>query len=279
MGGFPIGGGAAKLGIPGVIIALIIAVLGGGSILGGDGGSSSSLPDIFNQMPGAQAGTSNFDASTDPNADLADFTANVFLDVQESWEKQFAAAGGTYQRAKLSPFTGSVSTACGSATSAVGPFYCPGDQHVYVDLDFQKELTTKFGAAGDFAWAYVIAHEVGHHVQYLTGVNETVRSQSQKSPSKANDLSVRQELQADCMAGVWGFSAFGRDILENGDLEEGLLAAERVGDDWIQKNLGSGKVNPDGFTHGTSAQRQKWFKVGFDSGNPSKCDTFSVSKP
>lgn len=282
LGGLPIGGGMAKLGIPGIIIALILAVLGGGNILGGGGGggTGTSLPDIFNQLPGAQAGTSNLDertASTDD--DFADFSASVMLDVQESWERQFSAAGSTYERAKLVIFEDSVATACGNATSAVGPFYCPGDQQVYLDLDFQKELATKFGADGDFAWAYVIAHEVGHHIQYLTGVNQEVRSQSQQDPDKANDLSVRQELQADCLAGVWGKSAYEADILESGDLEEGLTAAERVGDDWIQKNLGSGKVNPDGFTHGSSAQRQKWFKTGFDSGDPARCDTFAVKNP
>lgn len=268
-----------KMGLPGIIIALVLAVVG--SQLGGGGGSSSSgLPDIFNKLPGAVSAQSTPPTSSGTtDDDFADFSATVMLDVQETWEGLFTQAGENYTRAKLVLFNDAVSTACGNATSAVGPFYCPGDQQVYLDLSFQRELATKFGADGDFAWAYVIAHEVGHHVQYLTGVNEKVRSESQKNPSEANDLSVRQELQADCLAGVWGYSAYGRDLLESGDVDEGLKAAERVGDDWIQKNLGSGKVNPDAFTHGSSAQRQKWFKVGFESGDPSKCDTFSVKTP
>jgi len=281
-GGLPVGG-LAKLGIPGIIIALIAMFLGGGSLLGGGdstGTTGSGLPDIFNQLPGAQSGTSNVQQrASDSDDDFADFSANVMLDVQESWERQFSAAGSTYQRATLVFFTDSVSTACGSATSAVGPFYCPGDQKVYLDLGFQKELANRFGASGDFAWAYVIAHEVGHHVQYLTGVNQTVREQSSRNPSQANDLSVRQELQADCLAGVWAKSAYEADILESGDLEEGLTAAERVGDDWIQKNLGSGRVNPDAFTHGSSEQRQRWFTIGYDTGDPSECDTFNIDNP
>jgi predicted metalloprotease len=276
-------GGMAKLGIPGIIIALIAVFLGGGSLLSGGGdstGSSGGLPDIFNQLPGAQQGTSNVqERASNTDDDFADFSANVMLDVQESWERQFTAAGSTYERAGLVFFDDAVSTACGNATSAVGPFYCPGDQKVYLDLSFQKELANKFGADGDFAWAYVIAHEVGHHVQYLTGVNQSVREQSSKNPDQANDLSVRQELQADCLAGIWAKSAYEADILESGDLEEGLTAAERVGDDWIQKNLGSGRVNPDAFTHGTSEQRQRWFTTGYETGDPSECDTFGIDNP
>ncbi len=270
--------GLMKMGIPGIIIAIVLAVLGG-SQLGGGSSSGGGLPDIFNQLPGAVAQSSPPVSSGTTDDDFADFSATVMLDVQETWEGLFSSAGEKYERAKLVLFTNSVSTACGSASSAVGPFYCPGDQQVYLDLSFQRELSEKFGVDGDFAWAYIIAHEIGHHIQYLTGVNQMVRTESQKNPSEANDLSVRQELQADCLAGVWGFSAYGRDILEPGDVEEGLLAAERVGDDWIQKNLGSGRVNPDAFTHGTSEQRQKWFNVGFESGDASKCDTFSVKNP
>lgn len=250
-----------KMGLPGIIIMIVLALLGGSQLTGGGGTSNSLVRD----NPAEQ--------------ELAEFSVNVMLDVQETWERLFSDRGETYERATYVLFEDSVATACGNATSAVGPFYCPGDQKVYMDMGFARELEKQFGVEGDFAWAYIIAHEVGHHIQYLTGVNESVRKESQQNPSRANDLSVRQELQADCLAGVWGHDAEKRDMLEAGDLEEGLLAAERVGDDWIQKNLGSGRVNPDSFTHGSSDQRQKWFNIGYESGDLTKCDTFSVANP
>ncbi len=205
------------------------------------------------------------------------FVSFVLDDTQKFWAAQM---GADYRKAKLVLYTDGVNTGgCGSATSAAGPFYCPGDEKVYLDLSFFDELATKFGASGDFAQAYVIAHELGHHIQKVTGVNDKVRQQQEANPTKANELSVRLELQADCFAGVWGYSTYDRGILESGDLEEGLNAATRVGDDYIQKNLGNGQIRPDLFTHGTSAQRMKWFKTGFDSGDAAKCDTFSVSNP
>jgi predicted metalloprotease len=203
------------------------------------------------------------------------------LDVQEYWEGQFQAAGGTYNRTMLVLYDEGTNTGgCGFGSATAGPFYCPADEKVYIDLDFAKELATKFDAEGDFALAYVVAHEVGHHVQHVTGVSDNVRREQQQNPGNANDLSIRLELQADCFAGVWAASAWtGAVVLEAGDIEEGLLAASRVGDDWIQKNLGSGRVNPDSWTHGSSAQRQRWFTEGYESADPSACDTFAVSNP
>ena len=175
-------------------------------------------------------------------------------------------------------FTSRVNSACGSASSAVGPFYCPGDQQVYIDLSFFHDLSKRHGAPGDFAQAYVIAHEVGHHVQTLLGISQQVRSAKQgKSQAQVNALSVRQELQADCFAGLWGHAAHTeRQMLESGDLEEALQAATAIGDDRLQREAGR-QVVPDSFTHGTSAQRVKWFKVGFESGDFSACDTFAAT--
>jgi predicted metalloprotease len=176
-------------------------------------------------------------------------------------------------------FRGSTSTGCGTGSAQMGPFYCPLDEKVYLDLNFFEELSRKFGAPGDFAQAYVIAHEVGHHIQKLIGVNEEVRRLQQQNPDDANDLSIRQELQADCFSGVWAQSTYERGILERGDIEEGLQAATAVGDDYIQRELGGGRVNPDTWTHGSSEQRTRWFQTGFDSGEPASCDSFSVDEP
>ncbi|MDQ1708915.1 MAG: uncharacterized protein QOG49_300, partial [Frankiaceae bacterium] len=188
----------------------------------------------------------------------------------------FAKGGKTYQKAQLELFTAAVSTGCGEASSAVGPFYCPADHIVYLDLDFFKELQTKFAAPGDFAQAYVIAHEFGHHVQSLLGIESQVRQQQQAHPSQVNEYSVRLELQADCFAGVWGHAAYAGDQLDPNDLKEGLDAAAAVGDDRLQKQA-TGRVNQESWTHGSSAQREKWFQKGFDSGDPQACDTFSGS--
>ena len=194
-------------------------------------------------------------------------------DVQQTWAEQFRQAGREYQNARLATFSNSVSTrGCGDAPSAVGPFYCPADGYVYLDESFFDELSQRFGAPGDFAKAYVIAHEFGHHVQNLLGIDDQVREAVQRNPGDQNALSVRQELQADCLAGVWGHSANERGLLEAGDVEEGLGAAAAVGDD----RLTQGRASPDSFTHGTSEQRTRWFKRGFDSGDPQDCDTFAA---
>src|ERR687892_779458 len=187
-----------------------------------------------------------------------------------------AGRGGAAGSPRLNMFTGQVDTACGPATSAVGPFYCPADGEVYIDLDFFRELSDRFGAPGDFAQAYVIAHEIGHHVQNLLGISDEVRDRQQAagSQAEANQWSVGLELQADCLAGVWAHSVYARGDLEAGDIEEGLAAAQAVGDDRIQEQAGM-DVNPETWTHGSAAQRQEWFNRGFGSGDSSRCDTFA----
>jgi predicted metalloprotease len=193
--------------------------------------------------------------------------------VQRFWERAFQREGKGYDHAKLVLYRNGVSTGgCGSASSAVGPFYCPGDQRVYLDLSFEREMGDRLGAKGDFAWAYVIAHEMGHHVQQQLGTSDQVEQAQRDNPDQRNALSVRLELQADCYAGVWAKTVFKQ--LEPGDIDEAMNASRAVGDDRLQKQA-TGSVNPDTFTHGTSAQRSKWFSRGRHSGQPSDCDTFS----
>jgi len=208
--------------------------------------------------------------------EMGDFVAAVLADTEDTWQALFKNQGGSYREPTLVLFTGRVNSACGMATSAVGPFYCPGDQKLYLDLSFFQDLKQRHGAPGDFAQAYVIAHEVGHHVQTLIGVSEQVRKTGQgRSKTEVNALSVKQELQADCFAGLWGHAAnTERQLLDPGDLEEALTAATAIGDDRLQKESGRGVV-PDSFTHGSSAQRVKWFRRGFESGDIDSCDTFS----
>lgn len=209
--------------------------------------------------------------------ELADFVAVVLGDTEDTWNTLFQGQGGAYREPTLVLFSGRVSSACGMASSAVGPFYCPGDQQVYIDLSFFHDLKVRHGAPGDFAQAYVIAHEVGHHVQTLLGISQQVQAAGRgKSAAQVNALSVRQELQADCFAGLWAHAAnIDRKLLDPGDLEEALQAATAIGDDRLQRESG-GQVVPDSFTHGTSAQRVKWFKTGFKSGDISACDTFAA---
>lgn len=214
-----------------------------------------------------------------PDDELAQFVSVVLADTEDSWHEIFADMGGTYREPTLVLFSDYVESACGLGQAAMGPFYCPADQRVYIDLSFYHELHHRFRAPGDFAQAYVIAHEVGHHVQNLLGVTGKVEALRRRlSPPQANDLSVRLELQADCYAGVWAYHAQRmRDILEPGDIEEALAAAAAVGDDRIQQQT-QGRVLPDSFTHGTSAQRVAWFRRGFTTGDPDACDTFSGSR-
>ncbi len=211
--------------------------------------------------------------------DARNFVAVVLAETEDVWNDTFQKAGKTYREPKLVLFSGSVESACGMAGSAVGPFYCPADHKVYLDLVFFKELHSRFGAQGDFAQAYVIAHEVGHHVQTLLGITQKVAElQARSSSSDRNKLSVLVELQADCLAGMWAHQAEKkRRILEAGDIEEGLNAAAAVGDDRIQKRT-RGYVVPDGFTHGSSAQRVSWFKRGFEQGSIQACNTFNAEK-
>jgi predicted metalloprotease len=206
------------------------------------------------------------------------FVSTVLADTEDTWRKIFRQQGGAYKDPKLILFENGVSSACGMASSAVGPFYCPGDQQLYLDLAFFRDLSQRHGAPGDFAQAYVIAHEVGHHVQTLLGISDKVRVAKQgKSQAEANALAVRQELQADCFAGLWGHAYnTERQRLDPGDLEEALTAASAIGDDRLQRESGRGVV-PDSFTHGTSAQRVRWFRIGFEKGDIAACDTFSRS--
>ncbi len=209
---------------------------------------------------------------------MADFVSVVLADTEKTWHGLFRRYGKTYEEPKLVLFTGAVQSACGFAQAAMGPFYCPGDHKVYIDLSFYEDLKNRFQAPGDFAQAYVIAHEVGHHVQNLLGISEKVQSTMQRvSKTEANRLSVRMELQADCFAGVWGYHADkSRGLLEAGDLEEALRAASAIGDDRIMRQT-RGTVVPDAFTHGTSEQRVSWFRRGFESGDINQCNTFEAN--
>ena len=270
--GTRMGRGAAVGGVGG-LGSLIIVVLY--MLLGGDPAQ------LVEQMP--QAGGPSASTSTGPlppgQEELADFVSVVLADTEDTWNPIFASIGRQYEEPKLVLFTGQVRSACGIAGAAMGPFYCPGDNKLYIDLSFYDELQRRFRAPGDFAQAYVIAHEVGHHVQNLLGINSEVQAmQRQVSKTEANELSVRLELQADCMAGVWGYhTQRARNMLEAGDLEEALNAASAIGDDRIQRES-SGRVIPDSFTHGTSAQRMRWFRAGFEAGDPARCDTFNATR-
>jgi predicted metalloprotease len=202
------------------------------------------------------------------------FIGAVFTDAQNEWSKVFASAGVQYQPARLVLFSSAVNTACGAESAKVGPFYCPADRTVYLDTSFFDEMQQRYGVGGDFAQAYVVAHELGHHVQNLTGVAAQVAAMRQRFPANSNNLSVLTELQADCYAGVCAYSTYRRGLLEPGDLQEALTAAAAVGDDFLQKSA-TGTVQPEAWTHGSSAQRQHWLAVGYDSGKPSSCNTFA----
>lgn len=276
MGGLPIPMGRAG-GLGGILIIVITLLLGGGGLVGGgdDGGGGTGGPfgSILDQLdgpttPAARSGGTAADAP-DPEKRQVDFVSFVLDDVQGTWRELFQKAGKQYEDSTLELFRDGTSTGCGPGSAATGPFYCPVDRTTYIDLGFFRELSDRFGAPGDFAQAYVIAHELGHHVQTLLGISEQVTRQG-----RSNDLSIRQELQADCFAGVWGHSAYTDRILEDGDLEEGLAAASAVGDDRIQESAGV-RVDKESWTHGSAAQRRTWFRRGFDSGDPNQCDTFS----
>jgi predicted metalloprotease len=216
------------------------------------------------------------DLANDP---LADMVSVVVADTEDVWTELFAAQGREYRKPTLVMFTGSTRSACGLGQAAMGPFYCPADQKAYIDLSFYDQMRTRFRAPGDFAQAYVIAHEIGHHVQNLLGISGQVHQMKQRlSEAEANALSVRLELQADCLAGVWANRAHkARNILESGDVEEALNAASAIGDDTLQRQS-RGTVVPESFTHGTSRQRQRWFRIGLESGDPDRCDTFSAER-
>ncbi len=236
---------------------------------------------LLQSVPQTQSPPASVERGRSPaiNDDQRKFVAVVLAETEDVWRGVFQRGGRTYQTPKLVLFSGAVESACGMAGSATGPFYCPSDNKVYLDLSFFEDMRTRFGASGDFAQAYVIAHEVGHHVQTLLGISRKVQElQSRASPAERNRLSVRMELQADCFAGVWAHQAHkSRQILETGDIEEGLNAASAIGDDRIMKRT-QGHVVPDAFTHGSSAQRVRWFKRGLESGSLQACDTFGTDR-
>lgn len=267
-GGFGIGGGA--IGIGTIVIALIGgAVLGVNplTILGILTGGGGPAPQVQN-APAPPA-----------NDQGAKFVSTVLADTEDVWKELFRQGGATYQEPKLVLFRGAVRTACGSGQAAMGPFYCPADQKIYIDLSFYDTLKNRLGAPGDFAQAYVIAHEVGHHVQHVLGITQRVEQARARGGAQANEASVRLELQADCFAGVWGHHAQNaRNILEQGDVEEAMNAAEKIGDDALQSASGRAVV-PDSFTHGSSAQRKRWFETGLKTGSVQACDTFAARNP
>ena len=272
----PLGRGAGR---PSLLILIVV-----GGVLWVMGVSPTTILSMLlggggSYAPQTQTTQTRQPQRTAAEDEMASFVKVVLAETEDVWGTIFKNAGQTYPQPKLVLFSDRVRSACGSASSATGPFYCPGDQKVYIDLGFYQELRTRFEAPGDFAQAYVIAHEVGHHIQNVTGIlpkfNEMRRSMSE---TEANKMSIRVELQADCYAGVWGHYTNQKGLLDNGDLDEALNAATQIGDDALQRRT-QGYVVPDSFNHGTSAQRKRWFAKGFASGKVGACDTFSVANP
>jgi uncharacterized protein len=269
--GMPVGRGAVVGGGIGTVVLVLLALWFGVDpsvvLQGVDPGDSQSAPSV--QPKRAPAG----------DEPLRDFVSVILADTEDTWAELFRQMGRQYQAPHLVLFSGAIKSACGFAEAAVGPFYCPGDRKVYIDLSFYRDLRDKIGAPGDFAQAYVIAHEVGHHVQNLLGIAGRIQeAQGKRSRTEANALQVKMELQADCLAGVWANNAQrARQILESGDIEEGLNAAAAIGDDRLQRQA-QGRVVPESFTHGSSAQRVRWFKRGIETGDPGQCDTFTAAK-
>ena len=260
------GGRGASMGIGGIVLLFILSL-----VLGRD--MVSPVLQQQAQMPPQDSGQAG-PLETTPQEEAKVIEIGQMLDdLQATWARLL---GGRYQKSTLVLFRGATESACGLGESAMGPFYCPGDQKVYLDLEFFDQLDRRFGAPGDFAQAYVIAHEVGHHVQNLLGIERQVRALQQRSPRQANQLSVLMELQADCFAGVWGHSTAQRGIMEPGDAEEGLRAASAIGDDTLQRQS-SGRVRPESFTHGSAAQRAEWLRRGLQTGDVKACDTFAAA--
>lgn len=264
-------GGGAKLSGGAILLIAVVSILLGQNPL-----------EIIGLLNQTQVSVNNTPSpSPSPSAPVNDeakqFVSVVLKDTEQAWHQIFQQLGGTYREPTLVLFSDMVQSACGRNSSAVGPFYCPADQQVYIDLTFFEQLQRRFGAPGDFAQAYVIAHEVGHHVQTLLGISSQVHQQrARASREQANALSVRQELQADCFAGLWGhYAATQRDFLENGDIEEGLRAAAAIGDDQMQRHAGQA-ISPESWTHGSSAQRVRWFRRGLEHGKIELCDTFEA---
>ncbi|AKP32665.1 neutral zinc metallopeptidase [Yersinia aleksiciae] len=264
------GGGGFRPGGKGGIVILIVVLVAG--YYGVDLTPLLNGSDPMSQTQTQPRSSSSVSAKDDQ---YAKFTSVILADTEDTWKPIFQKMGRTYQEPKLVMYRGATRTGCGTGQSVMGPFYCPADSTVYIDLSFYEEMKNKLGADGDFAQAYVIAHEVGHHVQHLMGIDSKVRQQQQgATQAEANRLSVKMELQADCFAGVWGKAMDEQQVLEVGDLQEALNAAQAIGDDRLQQQS-QGRVVPDSFTHGTSQQRYTWFKRGFDSGDPNSCNTFA----
>jgi len=280
-GARPTGPGAGiRLGGGAIIIVVIASLLFGVNPLEMIGALSDVAPPGPMPPRGAQPSQGYGPAAPPSAPDVTkEMVAHVLGDTEDTWDSVFDAAGARYVAPRLVLFRGSTRSACGQAVTAVGPFYCSADREVYLDTAFFDELAQRFGAPGDFAQAYVIAHEVGHHVQNLTGTMERYARATQRADARSrNALSVRLELQADCYAGIWGHYAQRRNLLDPGDIEEGLRAAAAVGDDRIQRES-RGAVVPDSFTHGSSAQRVRWFRIGLETGDMRRCDTFSARGP
>ena len=258
-------GGRAGMGIGGTVVLLVLSLIFGRDFISGTGADAGVSTT-------SNGGLSPADSAREEPEVV--FVGQVLDDAQHTWANVLPKYGTQYRDAKLVLFRDATQTGCGVGQSAMGPFYCPLDEKVYIDLGFYDELKTKFGASGDFAQAYVIAHELGHHVQHLLGTDEQVRRAMQRDPAAANQYSVRLELQADCFAGVWGRSTEQRKLLDEGDIQEGMNAAASVGDDRILQKAGR-NANAESFTHGSAAQRMSWFKKGYDSGDPRACDTFA----
>lgn len=265
------GGGGMRLGCGGFVLLAVLSIVFKRNFFALLSGSGGSGPSVSTSRQAPQ--TRSADEET-----AFRFVGFVLDDVQGVWARIFQGSGRPYRDATLVVFRGGTRSGCGTADSGMGPFYCPADLKVYIDLEFYDELKQRFGAPGDFAQAYVIAHEMGHHVQRLLGVEEKVRRQQQQRPDLVNELSVRTELQADCLAGIWAHSTAQRNILEQGDVDEALGAAAAIGDDRLQRSAGR-SVNPESWTHGSSKQRVSWFNKGMASGQVNACDTFSVREP
>jgi predicted metalloprotease len=266
-GGGRMGGGGVKVGGVGLVVILLV-----GYFFGVDPTA------LLSQIEGGGVGyeqQSGTVGSAPQDDEAKQFVATVLADTEDTWSEIFKAEGATYQPPRLVLFSGRTGTGCGTGQAAMGPFYCPADSQVYIDLSFYEELKQRFRAPGDFAQAYVIAHEVGHHIQHLIGATEEMERAHGGNPSGADSASVRIELQADCFAGVWAYHANQRKIVEPGDVDEALNAATAIGDDKLQEE-GQGYVVPDSFTHGTSAQRVRWFKRGMESGDVGACDTLNA---
>ena len=262
---------AGGIGI-GTIVVILILVFLVPRLLGSSGGSAIPDPGAVNGFPDVQGGGGS---QVDPTDPMGNFVDAVGDDVNITWQEVFRGANRRYEPADIVLYRGSTRTGCGIGDASTGPFYCPSDEHVYLDTGFFDELQNRFHAAGDFAEAYVIAHEIGHHVQNLLGISDEVDQATRSDPGSANELSIRLELQADCLAGVWGHSANERGVLEQGDLQEAIGAAQAVGDDRIQEST-TGRIDRESWTHGSAQQRSHWLELGFDSGNMQACDTFSV---